>query len=143
MKYLPLLWAALRRRPLEALLVWVATSAAFALLGLMVGLYVHTQRTIAQAHMDRLYTAMRFPDTPYTGLPIALESQIARIDGVSGAGAARNVWGYHVDPHDNAGVMAVDEGMAEGWPEAPLTKSQWQQLFATRDGIFVSRKIGS
>jgi hypothetical protein len=36
--------------------------------------------------------------------------------------------------------MAVDEGMAQGWPEAPLAKSQWQRLFATRDGIFVSRK---
>ena len=143
MKYAPLLWAALRRRPLETLLVWVAISAAFALLGLMIGLYVHTQRTLSQMHMDRLYVVMRFPDQPYTGLPIALERQIARIDGVSGAGASRNVWGYHGDPHDNAGVMAVDEGMAQGWPEAPLTKSQWRQLFATRDGIFVSRKAAA
>ena len=72
MKLWPLVWAALWRRPLETLLVWLATTAAFALLGLMVGLYVHTQRIVGEQRMDRLFVVMRFPDQPYTGLPIVL-----------------------------------------------------------------------
>lgn len=143
MKLWPLVWAALWRRPLETLLVWLATTAAFALLGLMVGLYVHTQRIVGEQRMDRLFVVMRFPDQPYTGLPIVLKNQIAGLDGVIGVGTSHNVFGYHIDPHDGAGVMAVDEGILQGWPEAPLTAAQLQNLLATPDGIYVSRKAAA
>src|SRR6185437_6039857 len=63
MRYLPLLWAALWRSPLEALLTWLAATVAFILFGLMVGLYVHTQRTIEAQRMDRLYVVVRYPGT--------------------------------------------------------------------------------
>jgi putative ABC transport system permease protein len=140
LKLWPLVWSALWRRPIETLLVWLATTAAFALLGLMVGLYVHTQRIVREQRMDRLFVVQRFPDQPYTGLPIALKNQIAGLDGVIGVGTTHNVFGYHVDPHDGAGVMAVDEGIIQGWPEAPLTQAQLRNLMATPDGIYVSRK---
>jgi len=123
--------------------VWLATTAAFALLGLMVGLYVHTQRIVGEQRMDRLFVVMRFPDQPYTGLPIVLKNQIAGLDGVIGVGTSHNVFGYHIDPHDGAGVMAVDEGILQGWPEAPLTAAQLQNLLATPDGIYVSRKAAA
>ncbi|HEY1501120.1 MAG TPA: ABC transporter permease, partial [Acidobacteriaceae bacterium] len=131
------------RRPLETLLVCLATTAAFALLGLMVGLYVHTQRIVHEQRMDRLFVVQRFPDRPYTGLPIALENQIAGIDGVTGVGTTHNVFGYHLDPHDGVGVMAVDEGILQGWPEAPLTQSQLQTLMARPEGIYFSRKAAA
>jgi putative ABC transport system permease protein len=140
LKLWPLIWVALWRRPLETLLVWLATTTAFALLGLMVGLYIHTQRIVRDQRMDRLFVVMRFPDQPYTGLPIALKNQIAGLDGVIGVGTSHNVFGYHIDPHDGAGVMAVDEGIIQGWPEAPLTEEQLRKLMATPDGIYVSRK---
>jgi putative ABC transport system permease protein len=140
LKLWPIVWSALWRRPIETLLVWLATTAAFALLGLMVGLYVHTQRIVREQRMDRLFVVQRFPDQPYTGLPIALKNQIAGLDGVIGVGTTHNVFGYHVDPHDGAGVMAVDEGIIQGWPEAPLTQAQLRNLMATPDGIYVSRK---
>ena len=143
MKLWPLIWAALWRRPLETLLVCLAATAAFALLGLMVGLYVHTQRIVREQRMDRLFVVQRFPDRPYTGLPIALKNQIAGIDGVIGVGTTHNVFGYHVDPHDGVGVMAVDEGLIQGWPEAPLTQAQLQTLMATPDGIYFSQKAAA
>jgi putative ABC transport system permease protein len=143
LKLWPFIWAALWRRPLETLLVWLATTAAFALLGLMVGLYVHTQRIVREQRMDRLFVVQRFPNQPYTGLPIAFKNQIAGLDGVIGVGTSHNVFGYHVDPHDSAGVMAVDEGIIQGWPEAPLTEAQLHNLMATPDGIYVSRKAAA
>jgi putative ABC transport system permease protein len=140
LKLWPLIWAALWRRPLETLLVLLATTTAFALLGLMVGLYIHTQRFVRETRMDRLYVVMRFPDHPYTGLPIALKPQIAAIDGVSGVGTMHSLFGYHIEPHNSAIVMGVDEGFLQGWPEAPITLAQLRTLMATPDGIYISRK---
>ena len=37
MKYAPLIWSALWRKPTEAILSWLTVTAAFALFGLMVG----------------------------------------------------------------------------------------------------------
>ncbi len=140
MRYFPLLWAALWRNPLEALLTWLASSAAFTLFGLMVGLYVHTQRSIEAQRMDRLYVVTRYPEGQFPGLPVSLAGQIARVEGVTGVGTAHWLHGYHADPRDFASVMAVDEGMPRGWPEAPMTGTNWKKLFSTPDGAFVSRK---
>lgn len=140
MRYLPLLWAALWRNPLETLLTWLAATAAFTLFGLMVGLYVHTERTVEAQRMDRLYVVVRYPGTPFTGLPAGLAGQIARVEGVTGVGTSHWLNGYHADPRDSATVVAVDEGMPRGWPELPMTGGEWKELFSRPDGAFASRK---
>jgi putative ABC transport system permease protein len=140
MKYFPLVWAALRRNPAEAVLTWLAATVAFTLFGLMVGLYVHTQRLIELERMDRAYVVTRFPVSPYVGLPLALLEPIRHIPGVTGVGTNHWVDGYHADPRAEVSVMAVDEGMPAGWPEAPVTPEQWKSLFATPSGAFVTRK---
>ena len=139
MKYFPLIWAALWRNPAETLLTWLAATVAFTLFGLMVGLYVHTQRLIDLERMDRAYVVQRFPTQPYTGLPVALVEPIRRIEGVVGVGTAHWLDGYHADPHGSTRVMAVDEGMPAGWPEAPLTPLQWKMLLATANGAYATR----
>jgi len=106
----------------------------------MVGLYVHTQRTIEAQRMDRLYVVVRYPGTPFTGLPAGLAGQIGRVEGVTGVGTSHWLNGYHADPRDFATVVAVDEGMPRAWPEVPMTGAQWNELFSRPDGAFVSRK---
>jgi putative ABC transport system permease protein len=142
-KYWPLVWAALWRKPAEAILIWLAVTVSFALFGLMVGLHATYDRVIAEARLDRLYVDTRFPGASPTGilLPFALRDQIMRIDGVSAASAIYYVRGYYRDPHVRASVMAVDEHMRAAWPEIPLTAAQWAKLFATPTA-FSSRKAG-
>jgi putative ABC transport system permease protein len=139
MKYFPLIWTALWRNPAETLLTWLAATVAFTLFGLMVGLYVHTQRLIDLERMDRAYVVQRFPTQPYVGLPVALVEPLRSIEGVTGVGTVHWLDGYHADPHNSTRVMAVDEGTPAGWPEAPMTPLQWQTLLSTPDGAYATR----
>jgi putative ABC transport system permease protein len=140
LKYLLLLWAAVWRNPVETLLTWLAACAAFALFSLMVGLYVHTRQVILRQRMDRLYVVMRYPDQPYTGLPISLAGQIAQVKGVTAVSAVHWLHGYHADPKTRISVMAVDRSMPLAYPELPLGPADWQRLFARPDAAFASRR---
>ncbi len=142
MKYFPLVWAALWRKPTEAILVWLAVVVTFTLFGLMVGLHTTYDRIIASARLDRLYVNARFASISPTGvlLPLAVREQIARVDGVSAVSADHAVVGYYQDRHRRTAVQAVDENMRNAWPELPLSAAQWDRLIATPSGIFMSRQ---
>lgn len=142
MKYFPLIWSALRRKPAESILVWLAVTAAFTLFGLMAGLHVTYERLIESSRMDRLDVNARFPSASAHGvmLPIGLRDQIARIPGVSAVGSYYWLWGYYRNPHDRARVIAVDGHMRAAWSELPLTSAQWERLFTTPTGVWVSHQ---
>jgi putative ABC transport system permease protein len=141
MKYFPLVWAALWRKPTEAILIWLAVTVSFTLFGLMVGLHTTYDRLIENSRMDRLYINARFPNASPMGLllPIALRDQLAHVEGVSAVSSVRYLRGYYQDPHQRATVYAVDEHMRQAWPELPLTAAQWDQLLATPAGVFITR----
>ncbi len=141
MKYWPLVWSALWRKPAEAILVWLAVTVSFALFGLMIGLHATYDQLIESSRLDRLYVNARFPGASPTGilLPFALRDAIMRVEGVAAASAVFYVRGYYRDPHIRATVYAVDEHMQSAWPELSLTAAQWDQLRATPDGVFITR----
>ena len=142
MKYFPLIWSGLWRKPMEAVLVWLATAVAFTLFGLMAGLQVTYQHLIESSRMDRLDVNARFPFASPRGLllPIGLRDQISRIQGVSAVGSYYWLWGYYQNPRKRARVIAVDKNMRGAWSELPLSSAQWARLFATPTGILVSRQ---
>lgn len=142
MKYFPLVWAALWRKPAEAILIWLAVMVTFTLFGLMVGVHATYERLIDNSRMDRLYVNARFPSASPTGvlLPLALRDQIAKVNGVSAVSSVYYLRGYYQDPHQRASVYAVDEHMRRAWPELPLTGVQWDQLLATPSGVFMTRR---
>ena len=141
MKYFPLVWSALWRKPAEAVLIWLAVTASFTLCGLMIGLHVASDRLIENSRADRLDVNARFPAASSTGvfLPVALRDSIARVDGVSAVGLYYELWGYYQDPNKRARIIAVDDNMRSAWSELPVTPAQWDQLFATRSGVLISR----
>jgi len=138
MKYLPLVWAGLLRRPTEAIFTWLAVTAGFTLFASMIGLNVTYQRAIEGARADRLMVVSRF-FTVLSGLPIALRDPLERFPGVSAVGAWASVCGHHGDEHHFACVFCVDNGMRDAWP-FPIASAQWGQLMATLDGVLVSHK---
>lgn len=139
MKYAPLVWAALWRKPAETLLTWLAVTAAFTLFGLMIGLNATRRHFIETARVDRLSVNQRFSNPPYNGLPIAIKAELERMEGVAAAGAFHGLSGYYGDKTRRAYVYAVDEGMRQGWSELPVTPEQWSQLFANPSGVILSR----
>jgi putative ABC transport system permease protein len=139
-KYFPLVWAALWRKPAEAVLIWLAVTSSFALFGLMVGLHATYDRLIENSRMDRLYVNARFGNASPMGIlmPFALRDRIAHVDGVSAVSAVDYLRGYYQDPHQRVSIYAVDEHMRQAWPELPLTDAEWDRLLATPTGIFIS-----
>jgi putative ABC transport system permease protein len=136
---LPLIWAALRRKPAEAILTLLAITVGFTLFGLMIGLSGMYQATIDSARMDRLWVSPRFPDAPPNGLPFGVLEQIAAMDGVSAVGGIKGIGAGWRDSTNRYYFTGITEGMRETWEALALTAAQWDQLFATQNGAFISR----
>ena len=145
MKYFPLVWSAIWRKPTEAVLIWLAVTASFTLFGFMVGLHAAYDQIVENARMDRLEVDSRFPSASPVGilLPLAARDQIAKVEGVSAVGSGAYVRGYFRDPHTSARVIAVDEHMREVQPEILPTAAQWNQLFETPNGVFISSGLAA
>src|ERR1051326_6688150 len=79
MKYVPLIWAALRRKPIRSLVTFLSVMVAFTLFGLTIGLNATMNLMEERAHADRIWTVMRF-DTP--NMPITVARQVARLPGI-------------------------------------------------------------
>jgi putative ABC transport system permease protein len=139
LKYWPLIRSALLRRPAEALLILLAVTFGFALLGFMIALNATSRAFIDSARSDRIYVNARFASP--NGLPLALEEQIKGMDGVVGVGGSRWVSGYQQVPDKPGGVFTVDEGMRIGWAELPIQPAQWDLLFSSGTGVLISMKI--
>jgi putative ABC transport system permease protein len=135
----PLVWAALRRKPLESLLLLAAITCAFTLFGLMVGMQEAARRVLAESRADRLLVNPRY-DAP-DGLPSALVSQIARFDGVLAVGLRSSVGGYRGEPRESVWVDVVDEGMRDAMPELLPTSAHWQHLLSHPSGVYLGRKV--
>ena len=75
LKYWPLIWSALARKPAEGLLTFLAVAAGFTLLSLMISMNLTAREVVAHSRMDRLFVDPLFegPSGP-GGLPLAIGS---------------------------------------------------------------------
>ncbi len=141
MKSLLLVWVALWRKPAATILTCAATTAAFTLFGVMAGLLDTRQQFLRFARMDHIFVNMRYPDSPYTGLPLAVGAKIAQIPGVIAVGAFRWIGGYRRGPEDEIDIFTVTEGMRYARPDEPITPPQWDLLFSMPNGVLVTRGL--
>ena len=137
MKYFPLIWAALRRKPLRAVLTLLSVTTAFTLFGLMIGLNASFERIAGLARADRVFVRSRFGG----GLPLALGSQFEHLNGVIRIGHENFVRGYYRDAKNFAQVIMMDPGEEAIVAVMPITAGQYDQLHRTRDGVFFSRAM--
>jgi putative ABC transport system permease protein len=140
-KYLPLVWAALRRNPAESALTLLAMTVAFTLFGSMIALNAAYDRVLATVRMDRLQIFCAFPCGG--GIPIGYGEQLARIPGVTGVGYSGGLGGYHQERSNGVSVVMVDAGMRDAWSELSLSADDWQALQSTPTGLFFSRKAAA
>jgi putative ABC transport system permease protein len=137
MKYFPLVWAALRRKPVRLILTLLSVVVAFALFGMMIGFRASLAHLVDTARADRIYVNSRFAG----GLPYSMVDQVARIPGVTHVANEGFVGGYYQNPRNNGAVLMIDGKMRQVWPELPLTAAQYDQLAANRSGVFMSRAM--
>src|ERR1700712_1254071 len=101
MKFLPLVYSAIMRKPARAILTLLSVVMAFTLFGLTIGLNA-TFTSIEQAsRADRIFVNPRFGEP----LPIAMGPQIGSMPGVAQVGAQAVLFGYHQEKKNNVFVL--------------------------------------
>jgi putative ABC transport system permease protein len=138
MKYLPLVWAAIMRKPARAILTLLSVMIAFTLFGLTIGMNATFEAVQEAAKDNRIYTIPRFAGG-MTPLPLAAARQIERIPGVSVAGYQNFIPGYITDPKNRVFLQMYGDNARKVFTEYPITPAQWDMLHNERDGVLVSQ----
>jgi putative ABC transport system permease protein len=115
LRYLPLVWAAILRKPMRAVMTLLAVTVAFTVFGLVIGLSATIHGVEDRARADRIFSGARFGYVD--GLPIAVARQIAAMPGVNGATVSNFIPGYVQEPRNHAGVIMADADMVKVFPD--------------------------
>src|SRR5215813_9381998 len=137
MKFLPLLWAALRRKTARSIFTLASITVAFLLFGLMGGIGASFGQLIENIPANRIMVTPRFGGR----LPIAYVDQIARLDGVTRVAHSTPIFGYYQDEKNRLNVLMTDEQFIAVSPELGITPEQFASLKAVQAGAIVSRSM--
>ncbi|OAI42858.1 hypothetical protein AYO42_06425 [Rhizomicrobium sp. SCGC AG-212-E05] len=135
MKYVPLVWASIMRKPARAILTLLSVMLAFTLFGLTIGMNATFDKMLTEARDDRLFSQARFGGS----LPRALVGQITQLPGVALVTSEAFLGGYHQDPKNRVFVRLPDETLPKMAAEWPISPAEWAMLHKERTGMLVSR----
>ena len=133
MKFLPLIWSGLWRKPARTIFTTLSLVAAFILFGAFQGLSSGFDSILASARLDRMFTDPRFG----TPVPVSYTEQIAGVAGVKVVAPRDGVFGYLNDPKNGFGIITSDERFFAVRDEIQITPAQIAAWRKTRDGIVV------
>jgi putative ABC transport system permease protein len=114
-KYLPLVWSGLWRKPGRTILIFLQVSVAFALFGVLQGLKTGVAHAVAAARADLLIVHSRL-SLIMQPLPYGLLEEVRTVPGVKLAIPVELSEGTYQKPDQGIGVVAVSP--EEGWPTA-------------------------
>jgi putative ABC transport system permease protein len=134
MKFLPLVWSGLMRKPVRTLLTFLSIVVAFTLFGVLHGIDVGFAHIHEMQRSDRLFTVSRLG----TPLHIADLQRIETVPGVLIAAPHNDIFGYWRDPVNGVSILSTDERWFAVFPETGITKDQIQQLLRVRTGAIVT-----
>jgi putative ABC transport system permease protein len=133
MKYLPLVWAGLWRKPARTIFTLLSVMVAFILFGILSGIDAGFATLLERSRMDRLFTDPRFG----APLPISYAEQIANIPGVTVVAPRWALRGYYQEQTNGMAFIGTDERFFAARPELSVTKEQLETLRRTRTGAIV------
>lgn len=106
MRFLPLIWSGIWRKPGRTVLIFLQVSVAFALFGVLHGLKSGVQHAVDAARADLLIVHSRL-SLIMEGLPLGLLDQIRAVPGVKVAVPVGLFGGYYQKPEQGVGIVAV------------------------------------
>lgn len=142
MKFLPLIWSGIWRKPGRTILIILQVGVAFALFGVLQGMKTGVQEAIAKTRADLL---MVFPNAfGEPPLPLAYLDRLRTIPGVKTMTFADGLLGTYQKPDQAVYVLAIDPGNI--WltlvPEIfKVLPDDLQALRKTRAGALISSEI--
>lgn len=140
MKYLPLVWAALRRRPIRSVLTLLSVMVAFVLFGVMHGVVAGFDSALDKMSETRLRVMSRA--NILEPLPLAHKNRIERIDGVLAVAYVSILIGHYQDPKNGmTGAGVSMEEFLTVFPEIKMPADQRATLLAARTGAVVGSEL--
>ena len=142
MKFLPLIWCGIWRKPVRTILVLLQVSVAFALFGVLQGMKTGVEEAIARTRADVL---MVFPNVwGEPPLPVAYEERLRALRGVKTVAYADGFLGSYQKPDQLVYVLGIEP--SDIWltllPEMlQILPADLQALRKTRPGVLVSAEI--
>jgi putative ABC transport system permease protein len=140
MKYLPLVWAGVWRKPGRAVLMMLQVVSAFTLFGLLQGLSSSVKQFVENTHRDRLYV-----NSSVGGgdpMPISMRERIAAIPGVKWVNERVMYGGTWQQPNEFVPVMGTHpEDFFAVLDEMRTSAAAIEAVKATRSGAIVGRVL--
>jgi putative ABC transport system permease protein len=137
LRYLPLVWAAILRKPMRAVMTLLAVTMAFTVFGLMIGFSATIDGVEQRARADRIFSSARFGYDD--GLPIAVAHRIAGIPGVKQTTVASYIPGYVREQKNHVFLSMADADMVKVFPDWQVSQSVWNTIQHDHTGIVMSR----
>jgi putative ABC transport system permease protein len=141
-KYLHLIWAALRRRTLRTALTLLSVTAAFLLFGLLASVryaFVQAGQNAAAAH--RLVTLAK--SSYMLGLPLSLYRQIRAVPGVEAVTYIGSFYGTYQDPRNHVGGVPTVRSYFQLFPQYEVPRGEWRDYESTRTGALVGASLAA
>jgi putative ABC transport system permease protein len=140
MKFLPLLWAGLWRKPIRSVLTLLSITVAFLLFGVLNG--VISGFDYAASKMSEMRLRVTNRANVLESMPISYEARIARIPGVRIVSHLSILIGYYQEPRNNVSAVALAlEPFAKMFSEMKVPADQRAAMRATRDGAIVGAEL--
>ena len=139
MKYLHLVWSALFRSRTRTFLTLLSVVTAFLLFGLLDSVRTAFNASSNVAGYDRMVVASRLSITQM--LPVRLEEQIRRVDGVDKVARAAWFGGVYRDQRNFFPNFSVGEGWFDVYPEYVISEAHEAAFEATRNGAVVGEAL--
>jgi putative ABC transport system permease protein len=106
MKYLPLIWSGIWRKPGRTVLIFLQVTVAFVLFGVLQGLKTGIEHAVEAARADLLIVHSR-QGFIFSGLPLGLLEPIRSVPGVKLAEPVELFGGYYQKPENGMLIVAV------------------------------------
>lgn len=136
MKFLPLVWAGIWRRPGRAALTLVSMICAFVLFGVLQGFSGGLNKLVDESQADFLITQSQISNID--PLPVSLAPQIAALPGVRVVAKIVIAAGPFRGPNDFMPVIAIVPAEAQALdPRLKVTPDQWAALARDRTGVLL------
>ncbi len=140
MKYLYLVWAALRRRPVRTFLTLLSVTTAFFLFGTLQGINLGIEgvyKLLNVAHL-RVMSRVNLNDP----MPIAHVSRIAAIPGVAHVTGLTVLIGTYQRPNNIRIVLGVDiDELFKIYDTMKIAPAQLEAMRRTRSGAIIGRAL--
>jgi putative ABC transport system permease protein len=114
MRFLPLIWSGIWRKPGRSILIFLQVSVAFALFGVLQGMKTGVEQLIGQARADLLLVHSSL--SPIDSLPLGLLERIKSVPGVRVVVPVELLGGTYQKPTQQVGIVAIRPD--EGWLSA-------------------------